>query len=97
MKKQRGYGCIHCKCVTRYFFFFYYVSAFTPGTCVSCGKPNDEYSEEVIALSLVAVGTCCHRMPHTVSSYLISNIIPAIAKYEDNPINYLHVHVALSL
>ena len=78
-------------------YFLYSVSACTPGTCVSCGKPNDEYSEEVVALSLVAVGTCCHRMPHTVSSYLISNIIPAIAKYEDNPINYLHIHVALLL
>ena len=77
-------------------FPFFSVSACTQGACVSCGKPNDEYSEEVIALSLVAVGTCCHRMPHTVSSYLISNIIPAIAKYEDNPVNYLYVHVALS-
>ena len=58
-----------------------YTLAIAPGMCVSCGKPKDEYSEEVIALCLVAVGTCCHRMPHTVSSYLIGSIIPTIAKY----------------
>ena len=58
---------------------------------MSCGKPNDEYSEEVIALSLVAVGTCCHRMPHTVSSYLIRDILPAIAKYENNPVLIIYL------
>ena len=56
-------------------------TAAAPGMCASCGRPMDEYTEEVIALCLVAVGTCCHRLPRTVSSYLISSVIPAIAKY----------------
>ena len=51
-----------------------------PGVCFVCGKATDEYTEEVIAQCVVAVGTCSNRMPHTVSSYLVSRIIPAIAK-----------------
>ena len=50
------------------------------GVCFICGKAMNEYTEEVIAHCVVAVGTCSNRMPHTVSSYLVSRIIPAIAK-----------------
>ena len=51
-----------------------------PGICVACKKPTNEYSEEVIALATVAVGTCCHRLPHIVSGFLVSKIIPAVAR-----------------
>ena len=50
------------------------------GLCSICGMATNEYSEEVIAQCVVAVGTCSHRMPHTVSSYLVSRITPVLAK-----------------
>ena len=50
------------------------------GTCSICGKVTNEFTEEVIALCAVAVGTCSHRMPETASTYLVSRIIPAISK-----------------
>ena len=50
------------------------------GLCSICGKVTNEYLEEVIALCVVVVGTCSHRMPSIVSPYLISRVIPAIAK-----------------
>lgn len=52
-----------------------------PGVCIACGKPSNEFTEEVIAVAIVALGTCCHRLPHTVSGYLVSRIIPAVARY----------------
>lgn len=51
-----------------------------PGICIACDQPTNEYSEEVIAVAVVALGTCCHRLPHTVSGYLVSRIIPAVAR-----------------
>ena len=51
------------------------------GLCIACGRPTNEYTEEAIAVAIVALGTCCHRLPHTVSSYLVSRIIPAVARY----------------
>lgn len=50
------------------------------GLCSICGMATNEYTEEVIAQCVVAMGTCAHRMPHTVSSYLVSRIIPVLAK-----------------
>ena len=50
------------------------------GICSICGKVTNEFTEEVIALCVVAVGTCSHRMPETASTYLVSRIIPAISK-----------------
>lgn len=50
------------------------------GLCSMCGMATNEFTEEVIAQCVVAVGTCSHRMPHIVSSYLVSRIIPALAK-----------------
>ena len=50
------------------------------GVCSICSKVTDEYTEEVIALCVVAVGTCSHRIPSTVSGYLVSRIIPSISK-----------------
>jgi len=50
------------------------------GVCPLCGKPTNEYPEEVVAIATVVVGTCCHRLPHIVSGYLVSRIIPAVAR-----------------
>ena len=50
------------------------------GRCVVCGNPTNEFSEEVVALCSVAIGTFCNRLPHMVPRYLVSRIIPAIAK-----------------
>lgn len=51
------------------------------GFCIACGRPTNGYTEEAIAVAIVALGTCCHRLPHTVCGYLVSRIIPAVARY----------------
>ncbi len=50
------------------------------GRCVVCGGPSNEFSEDVIALCAVVVGTYCSRLPHVVPRYLVSRIIPAFTR-----------------
>ena len=52
----------------------------TIGKCVFCGGPSNEFSEEVIALCVVVVGTYCSRLPRMVPSYIVSRIIPAFTR-----------------
>ena len=53
---------------------------FIRGRCVVCGSPTNEFSEEVMALCAVVIGTYCNRLPHVVPRYLVSRIIPALTK-----------------
>ena len=50
------------------------------GLCAVCSKPCEELSEEVIALCVVGLGTVTHRLPSQASPYLVTGIIPCIAK-----------------
>lgn len=50
------------------------------GRCVVCDGPTNEFSEDVIALSAVVVGTYASRLPHVVPRYLVSRIIPAFTR-----------------
>ena len=43
-------------------------------------KDKSPFSEEVVALGVVCLGTCTHRMPSIASEYLVSEIIPCIAR-----------------
>ena len=52
------------------------------GTCLLCHAPTDVYSEEVVALSVLCLGTCAHHAPDLVSNSLVTSIIPCISKYE---------------
>ena len=51
-----------------------------PNVCQFCQQPTDIYTEEVIALSVLCLGTCSHRIPNLVSSHLVTWIIPSISK-----------------
>ena len=51
-----------------------------PDVCQFCQQPTDIYTEEVMALSVLCLGTCSHRIPNLVSSQLVTWIIPSISK-----------------
>ncbi len=61
------------------------------GTCLLCHAPTDVYSEEVVALCVLCLGTCAHHAPDLVSTSLVTSIIPCVSKYEC--ILYMYVHV----
>ena len=50
------------------------------GLCSVCGSPSDRYNEEVCSLSVLCLGTCCHRYPSLVSGHLVDWIITAVAR-----------------
>lgn len=50
------------------------------GLCAVCHKPCEEFSEEVVALCVVCLGTLTHRLPNLASPHLVNGIIPCIAK-----------------
>lgn len=52
----------------------------SPVICLMCNKPTDVYSEEVVSLCVLCLGTCSHRIPNLVSEHLVSWIIPSLAK-----------------
>ena len=43
-------------------------------------KDKNLFSEEVVALGVVCLGTCTHRVPSIASEFLVSEIIPCIAR-----------------
>ena len=49
--------------------------------CTECQIPIDVYTEDVISLCILCIGTCTHRLPSLMSSHLSDWIIPSIAKY----------------
>ena len=51
-----------------------------PDVCHFCQQLTDIYTEEVIALSVLCLGTCSHRIPNLVSSHLVTWIISSISK-----------------
>ena len=50
------------------------------GLCSVCGRVTNEFAEEVVTQCAIVVATCCQRLPTRVSGYLVSRIIPALAK-----------------
>ena len=50
------------------------------GLCSVCGRVTNQFAEDVIGLCAIVVATCCHRLPTRVSGYLVSRVIPALAK-----------------
>jgi hypothetical protein len=50
------------------------------GLCSVCGRVTNNFAEEVITNCAIVVATCCQRLPTRVSGYLVSRIIPALAK-----------------
>lgn len=50
------------------------------GLCAVCGSPTNAYGEEVCSLSVLCLGTCCHRFPSLVSGHLVDWAISCIAK-----------------
>ena len=68
-------------------------------SCRLCNDAMNVYSEEVIALGVLCLGTCAHHTPHLVSSNLVTSIIPCISRYVMWPSHYnnnCHVIVTLS-
>ena len=61
------------------------------GLCSVCGRITNEFAEEVITNCAIVVATCCQRLPTRVSGYLVSRIIPALAKSVRNLRNVINL------
>lgn len=51
-----------------------------PSICQYCQVPVDVYTEDIISLCVLCLGTCSHRIPNLISGHLSTWIIPSLAK-----------------
>ena len=50
------------------------------GQCLLCHSPSNVFTEEVVALGVLVLGTCAHHAPDLVSFNLVTKIIPSISR-----------------
>ena len=67
------------------------------GLCSVCGRVTNDFAEEVITNCAIVVATCCQRLATRVSGYLVSRIIPALAKSVGNLRIVAHFIIVLSI